>query len=918
MDFGQRGRRGGRGRGFGGGFRRDGGFDDNRNRSDSSNWRSQNSDGVSSSENDTTKMYVEENCVGRIIGRGGSKIRELQDSSGANIKVNRNETEGGKVLVVVKGSADARTQAEDMIKELTESFNGLSAGNNRGGGGRSGWGRSSEDTWGSSAGQTGNGEETLGSSSETTDIYVDPSCVGRIIGKGGSKIRELQDESGANIKVNRNETEGGKVLVVVTGSADARTQAEDMIKELTESFNDSSGYRGGGGVGGRSSDWDFNDGNADSVGNGEKTRMFNNKGSSSETTEIHVDQSCVGRIIGRGGSKIQDLQDESGAKIKVTRNETEDGKIIVVLTGSADARTQAEDMIKELTESCFDSSSSYRGGGGGRSTGWGSTDDNAGNGEETEKPKINWGIIRAAKEANEAKKFEGLPPLEKNFYFEDPDVANMHPGEVKEIRKKNNNIIVEGGEKRVPNPVRTFEEAFQHYPEILQQIYNQKFVEPSPIQKQAWPILLQGLDLIGIAQTGTGKTLAFLLPALIHIDNQPVPREKRGGPNVLVLSPTRELAQQIEVEVKKINYRGIRSVVVYGGGNRRSQINVVTRGVEIIVATPGRLNDLIMNGIVDVKSVTYLVLDEADRMLDMGFEPEIRKILLDIRRDRQTVMTSATWPQDVQRLADMYMSSPINIFVGTLDLAACHSVTQLVEMLDDEEKKPRLFEFLQYELQPIDKVIVFVGKKVLADDLSSDLAMEGVECQCIHGDREQCDREAALSDFKSGAVRILIATDVASRGLDVKDITHVLNYDFPRNIEEYVHRIGRTGRAGNTGTSITFITRGDWRQAQKLIDIMAEADQEIPDILIKMAERYQAHRERVAQEGGGFGGRGGRGGRGRGGGFGGGRRGGGGFGGGGGGGEDDGFISGGFGRGAFRGGGGRGRRDKEYDIHMGW
>ncbi|XP_067678893.1 probable ATP-dependent RNA helicase DDX43 [Haliotis asinina] len=791
MEFGQRGRRGWGRRGGGGGFRRDGRFDDKKDRSDSSNWRSQSqsSEHESSFENETTKMYVEESFVGRIIGKGGSKIRELQDSSGANIKVNRNLTEDGQVLVVLSGSDEARTQAEDMIKELTESFNGLSAGNNRGSRGRSGWGRS-EDSWGSSA---DNGNKSWGTSSEKTEIYVDQSCVGRIIGKGGSKIRELQDESGAGIKVTRNETDDGKVVVVLTGSDQARTQAEDMIKELTESFNDSSSYGGGGS--------------------------------------------------------------------------------------------------------------------GGRSSGWGSTDDNAGNGEPAEKPKINWGMIRAAKEANEAKKFEGLPPLEKNFYFEDPEVANMHPGEVKEIRKKNNNIIVEGGEKRVPNPVRTFEEAFQHYPEILDQIYKQKFVEPSPIQKQAWPILLQGQDLIGIAQTGTGKTLAFLLPALIHIDNQPVPRDQRGGPNVLVLSPTRELAQQIEVEVKKINYRGIRSVVVYGGGNRRNQISVVTKGVEIIVATPGRLNDLIMNGIIDVKSVTYLVLDEADRMLDMGFEPEIRKILLDIRRDRQTVMTSATWPQEVQRLADMYMSNPINIFVGTLDLAACHSVTQLVEVLDDEEKKPRLFDFLTYELQPMDKVIVFVGKKVLADDLSSDLAMEGVECQCIHGDREQCDREAALSDFKSGAVRILIATDVASRGLDVKDITHVLNYDFPRNIEEYVHRIGRTGRAGNTGTSITFVTRGDWRQAQKLIDIMAEADQEIPDNLIKMAERYQAHRERMAQEGEGFGGRGGRGGRGRGGGFGGGRRGGG---------DDDGFFSGGFGRGAFRGGGGRGRRDKEYDIHIGW
>ncbi|ESP00563.1 hypothetical protein LOTGIDRAFT_112416, partial [Lottia gigantea] len=421
-------------------------------------------------------------------------------------------------------------------------------------------------------------------------------------------------------------------------------------------------------------------------------------------------------------------------------------------------------------------------------------------------PKINWGMIRAEAAKFEDEKFKDLPELKKNFYFEDVEVANMYPEDIKRIRRENNNIIVDGPD-RVPNPVETFQQAFQHYPDILAQIERLGFVKPSPIQSQAWPILLQGLDLIGIAQTGTGKTLAFLLPAMLHIDGQPLPRDERGGPNVLIMAPTRELALQIETEVKKINYRDIKSVCVYGGGNRREQIGSVTKGVEIIVATPGRLNDLIMNEVIDVRSVTYVVLDEADRMLDMGFEPEIRKILIDIRRDRQTVMTSATWPTNVQRLAEMYMKDPYQVFVGTLDLAivklclsdvifqACHSVTQCVELVEPEEKKDMLVDFIN-SLGPKDKAIVFVGKKVMADDLSSDMAMNGLEVECIHGDREQCDREQALKDFKNSVVRILIATDVASRGLDVPDITYVFNYDFPRNIEEYVHRIGRTGRAG--------------------------------------------------------------------------------------------------------------------------
>ena len=255
------------------------------------------------------------------------------------------------------------------------------------------------------------------------------------------------------------------------------------------------------------------------------------------------------------------------------------------------------------------------------------------------------------------------------------------------------------------------------------------------MQKQAWPIALQGLDLIGIAQTGTGKTLAFLLPAFIHIDRQPIPRSERGGPNVLVLSPTRELALQIQSEVNKYNYKGIRCCCVYGGGNRREQINTVEKGVEIIVATPGRLNDLINIGVIDVKSVTYLVLDEADRMLDMGFEPDIRKVLLDIRPDRQTIMTSATWPEGVRRLASQYQKNPMQVFVGSLDLAAVHSVTQNIEILEEEDKKDRLRYYLFNEMKPHDKVIVFVGRKSTADDIASDLALAGVNCQCIHGDR---------------------------------------------------------------------------------------------------------------------------------------------------------------------------------------
>ncbi|CAK9811542.1 Probable ATP-dependent RNA helicase DDX43 [Anthophora quadrimaculata] len=402
-------------------------------------------------------------------------------------------------------------------------------------------------------------------------------------------------------------------------------------------------------------------------------------------------------------------------------------------------------------------------------------------------------------------------------------------------------------ECNIPNPIETFEQAFEIFPEILEEIKKQGFTKPSPIQCQAWPILLSGQDLIGIAQTGTGKTLAFLLPALIHIEGQPIPRSERSGPSVLIMAPTRELALQIEKEVNKYSYRGFKAVCVYGGGNRKEQVNVITKGVEIVIATPGRLNDLVEANVLNLTSITYLVLDEADRMLDMGFEPQIRKTLLDIRPDRQTAMTSATWPQGVRRLAQSYMKKPIQVFVGSLDLAAVHTVLQKIYIIDEEEKTDMMYQFFR-EMAPTDKVMVFFGKKSRVDDIASDLALQGVNCQSIHGGREQCDREQALEDLKTGQVQILLATDVASRGIDIEDITHVLNYDFPRDIEEYVHRVGRTGRAGRMGESITFMTRRDWSHAKELINILEEANQEVPEEVYSMADRYEAWKEKRANE----------------------------------------------------------------------
>lgn len=554
-------------------------------------------------------------------------------------------------------------------------------------------------------------------------------------------------------------------------------------------------------------------------------------------------------------------------------NNPGNGQSTIIIAGEANNVQRAQDAIFQIING-DDGRGSGGGGGAGGYRGTGQRFDSwpkqseqqqqQGPPPEREKSPdiIDWDALNKQCDAARQEQWGKCPELIKNFYKELPEVANMSPDEVSAFRLASNNIVVDRTFKDegkpsdpIPNPCQTFEQAFGHWPELLEEIKKAGFVKPSPIQAQAWPVLLKGEDLIGIAQTGTGKTLAFLLPAFVHIDGQPVPRGQRGGPNVLVMAPTRELALQIEKEVHKYQYKGIRAICLYGGGSRKEQITKVEQGVEIIICTPGRLNDLVSANIIDITSITYLVLDEADRMLDMGFEPQIRKLLLDIRPDRQTIMTSATWPPGVRRLAQSYMKNPVQVYVGTLDLAATHTVTQQIEVLDEEDKYVRVMNFVK-NMGKNDKAIIFCGRKTRADDLSSEFVLSGINCQSIHGDRDQADREQALEDIKTGDVRVLIATDVASRGLDIEDITHVVNYDFPRNIEEYVHRVGRTGRAGRTGMSLSFFTRQDWAMAAELIKILEEADQDVPDEIRSMAERFAAKKERESRDGFG-GGRGG-------------------------------------------------------------
>ncbi|KAH7473144.1 ATP-dependent RNA helicase [Fusarium oxysporum f. sp. matthiolae] len=427
-----------------------------------------------------------------------------------------------------------------------------------------------------------------------------------------------------------------------------------------------------------------------------------------------------------------------------------------------------------------------------------------------------------------------LPKFEKSFYKEHPDVTNRSDADVEAFRRKHQMTIAG---KDVPRPVETFDEAgFPRY--VMDEVKAQGFPAPTAIQSQGWPMALSGRDVVGIAETGSGKTLTYCLPSIVHINAQPL-LAPGDGPIVLVLAPTRELAVQIQEEMKKFGRSSrIRNTCVYGGVPKGPQIRDLSRGVEVCIATPGRLIDMLEAGKTNLRRVTYLVLDEADRMLDMGFEPQIRKIIGQIRPDRQTLMWSATWPKEVRALASDFLQDFIQVNIGSMELAANHRITQIVEVVTDMEKRDRMIKHLEKVMENKEnKILIFVGTKRIADEITRFLRQDGWPALSIHGDKQQNERDWVLDQFKTGKSPIMVATDVASRGIDVRNITHVLNYDYPNNSEDYIHRIGRTGRAGAKGTAITLFTTDNQKQARDLVNVLQEAKQQIDPRLAEMT-RY--------------------------------------------------------------------------------
>ena len=474
-------------------------------------------------------------------------------------------------------------------------------------------------------------------------------------------------------------------------------------------------------------------------------------------------------------------------------------------------------------------------------------------------------------------------PFRRAFYIETPELARMTDDEAKKLRSELDGVRVRG--KNPPKPISRWTQAGLA-PRLLDALRLRGCERPTPIQAQALPAIMAGRDVLGVAKTGSGKTLAYLLPALRHVKDQR-PLAPGDGPIALVLAPTRELVAQIGKEAKRFGKAvGVSAVSAYGGAALGTQVSDLKRGAEIVAASPGRLIDVLAMGagkITNLRRVTYLCLDEADRMFDLGFEPQLARIAGLVRPDRQSVLFSATFPRAVEALARALLKhEPLEVVVGgravvNADIeqrvevrpkaskrsgggaSSSSSSSSSVSISPSSERFLRLLQLLG-EQPEAEKALVFVNSQDEADALFQLLRQRGHPCLSLHGGMDQEDRAGALADFKGGVATLLVATSVAARGLDVRDLSLVVNFEPPTHLEDYVHRVGRTGRAGRKGRAVTFISAdqadGEAKFAGDLCRALRDAGKGVPADLAALAE---AHRAAVAagaakDRGSGFGG----------------------------------------------------------------
>ncbi|KAI8114190.1 hypothetical protein M9434_002316 [Picochlorum sp. BPE23] len=429
--------------------------------------------------------------------------------------------------------------------------------------------------------------------------------------------------------------------------------------------------------------------------------------------------------------------------------------------------------------------------------------------------------------------------FEKNLYVQPVELAALDAREMTAKRQRLKIRVLGGG--YIPCPIDTFYQAFYRDRKILRAVETAGYASPTPIQAQAIPAILAGRDVVGIAETGSGKTAAYTLPMISHIMAQ-TRLEKGEGPIALIISPTRELAEQIHQHTRKFGkFHGLRSCAAFGGLHKYNQIKELRAGAEIAVCTPGRMIDLIKSKACTLHRVTYVVLDEADRMFDLGFEPQIRELIGQIRPNRQFVLFSATMPRKVENLAATFLDTPVRVLVGSVG-GVNANISQHVYVTNNEaEKKLWLTKRIE---QFIDKgdVLIFANQKATVEDVYHYLDNLGqFKVGMFHGGvLDQGERRDTLSRFKNQKLHVLVATDIAARGLDIDTIKVVINYDAPKDSNTYVHRIGRTSRAGKTdGEAHTLLLPHEGKQAAHIVEYMESVGQEPPPYIANLAKRHR-------------------------------------------------------------------------------
>ncbi len=381
---------------------------------------------------------------------------------------------------------------------------------------------------------------------------------------------------------------------------------------------------------------------------------------------------------------------------------------------------------------------------------------------------------------------------------------------------------------------------------VLKALVHEGYTTPTPIQQQAIPAILEQKDLLGCAQTGTGKTAAFAIPILqlMHQQQQQTPKGRRNI-KALILTPTRELAIQIEESFNAYGkYLDLKHLVIFGGVNQFSQVNALRRGIDILVATPGRLLDLMNQGHISLRDINFFVLDEADRMLDMGFVHDVKRVIAKLPSKRQTLFFSATMPPEIQQLANVLLTNPVKVAVTPVSSTA-EMIQQCVYFVDKQNKNALLKDILADA--DIKTVLVFARTKHGADKVAKELNRSNIRAEAIHGNKSQNARQSALHNFKTRQTRVLVATDIAARGIDIDELTHVVNYDLPNIPETYVHRIGRTGRAGASGIAISFCDHEEkayLKDIQKVISKTIPVVEEHPYVLTNNVQQVQRPSQR--------------------------------------------------------------------------